>query len=138
MGAAGNRARATTTSTSAPWLAGRGYAVFAATYRFAKAGRPTFPSAVQDVRAAVQFVKGQAAELRADLLDIFKVSRTASRAPVGEAKRKPIHDGHEIVTRRRVCISHERSAFSARLSRQEMERFTALMESNCPARQAGR
>ena len=47
-----------------PWLAGQGYAVFAPTYRLAKAGQPSFPHAVQDVRAAVQFVKGRSDELR--------------------------------------------------------------------------
>ena len=41
-----------------PWLAERGYLVFAPVYRSAKAGAPSFPKAVHDVRAAVQFVKG--------------------------------------------------------------------------------
>lgn len=49
-----------------PWLAARGHAVFAIDYRLAKTGQPTFPGAVQDVRAAVQFVKGEAAALRID------------------------------------------------------------------------
>lgn len=47
-----------------PWLARRGYLVFAPVYRVAKPGRKTFPDAVHDVRAAVQFVKGRASDLR--------------------------------------------------------------------------
>ncbi|HEX2725214.1 MAG TPA: alpha/beta hydrolase, partial [Beijerinckiaceae bacterium] len=47
-----------------PWLAERGYVVFAPTYRLAKAGQGSFPHAVHDVRAAVQFVKGRADEWR--------------------------------------------------------------------------
>lgn len=43
-----------------PWLAERGYVVFAPTYRLAKAGQASFPHAVHDVRAAVQFVKSRA------------------------------------------------------------------------------
>ena len=49
-----------------PWLAARGHAVFAIDYRLAKTGQPTFPGAVQDARAAVQFIKGEAAALRID------------------------------------------------------------------------
>jgi acetyl esterase/lipase len=47
-----------------PWLAGHGYVVFAPTYQLAKAGQPSFPQAVHDVRAAVQFIKGHADEFR--------------------------------------------------------------------------
>jgi acetyl esterase/lipase len=47
-----------------PWLAQQDYVVFASTYRLAKAGQPSFPHAVHDVRAAVQFIKGHADELR--------------------------------------------------------------------------
>src|SRR5713101_9937391 len=46
-----------------PWLAERGYVVFAVTHRLSKPGHKAFPEAVHDVRAAVQFVKGRAAEL---------------------------------------------------------------------------
>jgi acetyl esterase/lipase len=49
-----------------PWLAERGYVVFAVTHRLSKPGHKAFPEAVQDVRAAVQFVKGRAAELKVD------------------------------------------------------------------------
>ncbi|HEY5964579.1 MAG TPA: peptidase, partial [Xanthobacteraceae bacterium] len=37
-----------------PWFAARGVALFAVTYRLAKANQKTFPHAVQDVMAAVQ------------------------------------------------------------------------------------
>ena len=47
-------------------LAERGYAVFAISYRFAKKGRNAFPQAVQDVIAAVQFVRANAAALGID------------------------------------------------------------------------
>ena len=41
-----------------PYLAGRGYALFAISYRLAAKAK-TFPEAVQDVRAAVQFIRGK-------------------------------------------------------------------------------
>src|ERR1700733_7828626 len=40
-----------------PYLAARGYALFAAGYRLSRPGEPSYPGAVHDVRAAVQFVK---------------------------------------------------------------------------------
>src|SRR5207302_3102698 len=49
-----------------PWLAERGYAVLAVTHRLSKPGEKACPEAVQDVRAAVQFAKGRAAELKID------------------------------------------------------------------------
>lgn len=49
-----------------PWLAARGHVLFAITYRFSKPGQKSFPDAVQDVRAAIQFLKGRAAELKVD------------------------------------------------------------------------
>ena len=48
------------------WLAERGYALFAATYRFAAPGKPSWPHAFHDVRAAVQNVRGRAGELGID------------------------------------------------------------------------
>ena len=48
-----------------PYLAARGYAVFAISYRLAKTGQKTFPHAVQDALAAVQFCRGTARELQA-------------------------------------------------------------------------
>src|SRR5260221_7630165 len=49
-----------------PWLAERGYAVLAVTHRLSKPAEKAYPEAVHDVRAAVQFAKGKAAELRID------------------------------------------------------------------------
>jgi len=49
-----------------PYLAQRGIALLAIDYRLAKPGHPSYPEAVQDVRAAIQFVKSQSAELKID------------------------------------------------------------------------
>jgi acetyl esterase/lipase len=46
------------------YLAARGYATFAISYRLAKTGQKTFPHAVQDVLAAIQFVRGNAKDFR--------------------------------------------------------------------------
>src|SRR5262245_53038786 len=56
-----------------PWFAARGVALFAVTYRLAKANQKTFPNAVQDVLAAVQYVRGNAKSLNvaADRIGIF-------------------------------------------------------------------
>jgi acetyl esterase/lipase len=48
------------------WLAARGIAVFAVSYRLAKPGQPTYRQAVGDVRAAVQYIKGRAGALKLD------------------------------------------------------------------------
>ena len=49
-----------------PYLAQRGYALFAIDYRLAREGRKTYPEAVHDVRAAVQFLRGRAAAFGID------------------------------------------------------------------------
>ncbi|AWI61636.1 alpha/beta hydrolase [Sinorhizobium fredii] len=49
-----------------PYLAARGYAVFAPTYRLAKGELPSYPAAVHDVRAAVQFIRAEAENLGLD------------------------------------------------------------------------
>jgi acetyl esterase/lipase len=49
-----------------PWLAERGYVLFAISYRLAKKGQKTFPQAVDDVLAAVQFVRGNAGQFKVD------------------------------------------------------------------------
>jgi acetyl esterase/lipase len=49
-----------------PWLAQRGYVLFAISYRLAKKGQKMFPQAVNDVRAAVQFVRGSAGGIKVD------------------------------------------------------------------------
>src|SRR5438105_741858 len=43
-----------------PWLAERGYALLAVTYRLATAERKTYPEAVDDVRSALKFARGDA------------------------------------------------------------------------------
>ena len=49
-----------------PYLAARGYALFAVSYRFAKRGRKAFPEAVRDVLAAIQYLRGNATALGID------------------------------------------------------------------------
>ena len=49
-----------------PYLAERGYALFAISYRLAKKGQKMFPQAVTDVLAGVQFVRGSAGDLKVD------------------------------------------------------------------------
>ncbi len=49
-----------------PWLAARGMAMFSIAYRFSSDTRKMYPEAVQDVRAAVQFLKGRAVERKID------------------------------------------------------------------------
>jgi acetyl esterase/lipase len=48
------------------YLAETGFAVFAIEYRLSKPGQKTYPAAVYDVRAAVQFVRAQASSLAID------------------------------------------------------------------------
>src|SRR5262245_53106140 len=47
-----------------PYLASRGVAMFTISYRLAKTGTKTFPHAVRDALAAVQFVRGNAKDFR--------------------------------------------------------------------------
>ncbi len=49
-----------------PYLAKHGYAVYAIRYRLAKPGAKSYPQAVYDVKAAIQFVRAKAAELNVD------------------------------------------------------------------------
>jgi acetyl esterase/lipase len=49
-----------------PYLAARGYVLFAISYRLAKKGQKMFPQAVTDVLAAVQFVRAGAGEIKVD------------------------------------------------------------------------
>jgi acetyl esterase/lipase len=49
-----------------PYLAANGYAVFSIDYRLTHDGQNHYPAAVQDVRAAVQWVRSQGTELRID------------------------------------------------------------------------
>lgn len=49
-----------------PYLAKNGYAVFAIEYRLMKPGVKTYPGAIYDTKAAVQYVRAKAAELNVD------------------------------------------------------------------------
>ena len=49
-----------------PYLAARGYALFSIEYRLMKPGKQTWPGAAYDVRAAVQFIRANAAKLGID------------------------------------------------------------------------
>jgi acetyl esterase/lipase len=49
-----------------PYLAARGYAGFTISYRLTTPGTKRFPDAVNDVRAAVQFLRGSSADLKLD------------------------------------------------------------------------
>ncbi len=49
-----------------PYLAKNGYAVFAISYRLSKPGAKSYPQAVYDVKAAIQYVRANAAELGVD------------------------------------------------------------------------
>jgi acetyl esterase/lipase len=60
-----------------PWLAARDYALFAVDYRLATPREPSYPAAVHDIRAAVQFVKREAAALKADPARIALVGDSA-------------------------------------------------------------
>jgi acetyl esterase/lipase len=48
------------------FLASRGYVLLAVDYRTSAPGRKSYPEAVHDVRAAVQFIKGEAAAYKVD------------------------------------------------------------------------
>jgi acetyl esterase/lipase len=49
-----------------PYLVGHGYVLFAVDYRLSRPGEPSFPAAVHDIRAAVQFLKGSGEAFKAD------------------------------------------------------------------------
>ena len=49
-----------------PFLAARGYVLFAVDYRTSEPGKKSFPDAVHDVRAAIQFLKGEAGTYNID------------------------------------------------------------------------
>ena len=50
----------------APWLAAQGYVVFTPTYTMATKDAPSYPAAVQDIRVAIQFLRGRAAAFKVD------------------------------------------------------------------------
>jgi acetyl esterase/lipase len=49
-----------------PFLARNGYALYAIRYRLSKPGAKTYPAAVYDVKAAIQFVRAKAGDLGVD------------------------------------------------------------------------
>lgn len=50
----------------APWLASQGYVVFTPTYTMTHKGEPSYPAAIQDVRAVLQFIRGNASDFHVD------------------------------------------------------------------------
>jgi acetyl esterase/lipase len=60
-----------------PYLATAGYALFAVDYRLCKPNQKTYPHAVHDIRAAVQFLRGSAAELNLDAKRIGLIGDSA-------------------------------------------------------------
>jgi len=88
-----------------PYLAARGYALFAMSYRLAKKGQKMFPQAVTDVRAGVQFVRGSAGKFRLDpaRIGLFGASagaHLAALAALGADKFKDAYpnDTHAAVS----------------------------------------
>jgi acetyl esterase/lipase len=74
------------------FLAEHGYALFAIRYRLAKPGIKTYPAAVYDVKAAVQFVRARAADLGVDPARIALLGASAGAhlaALVGVAGGEP-------------------------------------------------
>jgi acetyl esterase/lipase len=53
-------------TTWGPYLAERGYLVFSIDYRLAKPGQPTWPQALLDCKAALQYLRGDSGELGVD------------------------------------------------------------------------
>ena len=87
-----------------PYLAARGYALFAISYRLAR-GPEDVPQAVNDVLAAVQFVRGSAGELKIDpeRIGLFGASaggHLASLAALGGASFQSAYpnDAHAKVS----------------------------------------
>jgi acetyl esterase/lipase len=74
------------------YLARHGYAVFAIEYRLMKPGVKTWPGAVYDTKAAVQFVRAEAAEfgLDADRVGLIGDSAGAHLSALGRCSRASI------------------------------------------------
>src|SRR5436305_5866905 len=90
-----------------PHLAAHGYALFTISYRLAKPGQKTFPLAVQDALAAVQFVRGSAGQfkLAPDRIGLMGASAGANLAALAALGREaPVfkdgyrHDAHAAVS----------------------------------------
>ena len=80
----------------AEYLTTRGYALFSVDYRLAKPDRKTYPEAVHDVRAAVQYLRGSAQSLKLDPKRLCLIGDSAGAhlaALVALAGDAPIHAG---------------------------------------------
>ena len=76
-----------------PWLARNGYGLLAIDYRLARKGEKMFPQSVQDVRAAVQYLRGMAPEHKVDPERIALVGDSAGAhlaSLVGLAGAEPL------------------------------------------------
>jgi acetyl esterase/lipase len=79
-----------------PYLVKNGYALFAIEYRLMQAGVKTYPGAVYDVKAAVQFVRAKAADLAIDAERIALIGDSAGAqlaALVALAGEEPAFSG---------------------------------------------
>src|SRR5690348_3604467 len=100
------------------YFARKGYAVFAIEYRLMKPGVKTWPGAVCDVKAAVQFLRAEAAEFgldgRAHRVDRRFRWRASLRAPGPRGQRTAVL---EPVSRRPPCGDLGRGEGGRRLLR---------------------
>ena len=91
-----------------PYLAKNGYAVFAVNYRLVKDRVNLYPAAVHDVRAAVQFLRQQAAtyQLDPDRIGLMGDSAGAQLATIVAlaGDQPPFSDGMQPTTRVKVCV----------------------------------
>ena len=60
-----------------PYLAARGYVVFSIDYRLTRDGQNRYPAAVHDVRAAIQWVRSNSADLKIDPARIALIGDSA-------------------------------------------------------------
>jgi len=79
-----------------PYLAERGYVLFAISYRLAKKGQKMFPQAVQDVLAAVQFVRasGQTLKVEPERIGLFGASAGAHLAALAALAGERFKQGY--------------------------------------------
>jgi acetyl esterase/lipase len=80
----------------AEYLTTRGYALFSIDYRLAKPERKTYPEAVHDVRAAVQFLRGSATSFKVDAKRLALIGDSAGAhlaALVALAGDAPLYTG---------------------------------------------
>ena len=90
------------------YLAKQGYAVFAIEYRLMKPGLKTWPGAVHDTKAAVQFIRAQAAEFGLDTERVGLIGDSAGAhlsALVALASEEPLFaSGSAPAARPKVVI----------------------------------